>query len=933
MAVRFRAEFRSFGLPANGSRRYQVDIHDTSYSGAITTFDCTNLQFNYAGQEDDLFDPIATSTCNVTLLINTSTLNTFVTDLISADEGRFLIDVSANYDATQPNTLLLYWRGILQPDLVSVEMAPTEQGYEYSITATDGLARLKTIDYDDNGTPYDGRDQIRYQISKALNKIGTQDLYGSSDRFFGVIHSWFPNEFQGKSVTATFFTNIHWHHRIWRKVDRDGKIVTKSTYDVLKEICLAFGMKLRQFRGVYVFAEIGIYSQTNSLRIRYLTKDGTLMFFSIDTVADWAGYLSRTGTPAQFAAGTRQVMVAAGSEETYYPALRRSEVVYKHYSTQNLIAGGQWSSSLVADITIAGIDYNNGAVRLALSFGLTTRINDTGVTDYTQVTPIWLKFHVKVQLTAGATTYYLKRTSSFTNGNVVSGAMSWETGSANRYEFWVGPHSIDNAPYTNQISLVTIPLPASGDLAVNVTYFEAATLGGTLSPSGSRTITFATSSAYLEAFVDGVIENQYNYDRYEAINDNAGNSLETTLDVLIGDGPTLNAYSAMEVYNSTTLAWVVPTGWGRLAEATYTLKHGRLLAQERLRLQNKVIKRWTGTFYGEYSPFWLLQRSHDNARYIMQGARHDVKTETWSGTWVQIRYTPTGITNNPEETFVTNPGFAEDQDAPPGLQTGDTGLAGLIATQQPESAGQTRNTLPAFPVLTANAVPSTTTAIIESGDTINTIGAVLPEPYSYMIGDAITLVDPVSGISQEFEVEANQHDGTTAIDVASGTADTRFESGAFVSMPGDYALQLLQWARRKVTRIEVLPKFSVISAAVSPGITVDYGQFWRPDNVEDVSENKSTFFATRRINRIWLEIFNNWSNSFSITYEFEVYKNGTLIHTETFYGTTNFVIFKLPAAEQIIPSTATVYAFKMKGTRTSTAIAQSAGLVINIEVI
>jgi len=927
MGVRFRAEFRSFGLRASGSRRYRVDIHDSTYSGTISTFDCTNLQFNYAGQEDDLFDPIATSTCNVTLLINNSTLDTFVTDLINADEGRFLVDVFANYDETQINNLLLYWRGILQPDLVSVEMAPTAQGYEYSITATDGLARLKTIDYDDNGTPYDGRDQIRFQISKALNKIGTADLYSSLDRFFGVMHTWFPNEFQGKSTTATFFTNIRWHHRIWRKVDRDGKTVVKSTYDVLREICIAFGMKLRQRYGVYIFSEIGQYSSTGTLVIRHFEKDGDIIF-TPEQFSNWAGNISRTGTPAQFAAGTREVMVAAGSEETYYPALRRSEVVYKHYSTQNLIAGGQWSSSLVADITIAGIDHNNGAVRLAISFGLTTRINDTGVTDYTQVTPIWLKFRIKVQLTAGATTYYLKRTSNFTNGNIVSGAMSWETGSANRYEFWVGPHSIDNAPYTNQISLVTIPLPASGDLAVNVTYFEAATLGGTLSPSGSRTITFATSAAYLEAFVDGVIENQYNYDRYESINTAAGNSLETATDVLIGDGPTLNAYSAMEVYNSSTLQWVAPTGWGRLSGGTYTLKHGRLLAQERLRLQNKVIKRWTGTFYGGYNPFWILQRSHDSARYILQGARHDVKTETWSGTWVQIRYTVTGITNNPEETFVTNPGFAGDLDAPPGLQTGDTGLAGLIGSQQPESAGQTRNTLPAFPVLTANAVPSTTTTIIASGATINTIPAVLPEPYSYLIGDEITLVDPVSGISQDFTIEASQHDGTTAIDVASGTAVTRFESGSFVSMPGDFALQLLQWARRKVIRIELLNTFTSLAASIQ----ANPGNYWRPDDLDNVNEFKSTFWATRRINRVWIDVFNNPSNSVNATYSFFIYRNGTLIHTENFNGTHKVKIFKIAAPDDIIPATGAVYDFRYTGTVTG-GVSHSVGLNVTFEVI
>jgi hypothetical protein len=199
-----------------------------------------------------------------------------------------------------------------------------------------------------------------------------------------------------------------------------------------------------------------------------------------------------------------------------------------------------------------------------------------------------------------------------------------------------------------------------------------------------------------------------------------------------------------------------------------------------------------------------------------------------------------------------------------------TGLAGLIATQQPESAGQTRNTLPAFPVLTANAVPSTTTTIISSGATVNTIPAVLPEPYSYLIGDQITLVDPVSGISQDFTLESNQHDGTTAIDVASGTAVTRFESGAF--------------------------------------------------------------WATRRINRVWIDVFNNPSNSVNATYSFFIYRNGTLIHTENFNGTHKVKIFKIASPDDIIPATGAVYDFRYTGTVTG-GVSHSVGLNVTFEVI
>lgn len=925
MGVRLRTTVKSYGLPNNASREYRVNIYDSAWSSTITTFDCEALEFIHAGQEDDIFDPIATSTCRIDMLVNNATLHTFVQTLINADEGRFQVEVLY---LTAPSTYSLYWRGLLQPELVSVDMMPTDMGYTFSLTATDGLARLKTVDYDDNGTPYEGRDQLRFQIAKALGKTGIADMYGASDNYFAVIHSWFANEMQ-ISVTATFFAATRWHHRTWRKVDREGTVTPRSTYDVLAAICTAFGMKLRQRFGVYTFIEIGQYSNTGSVRLRSFDKSGNLSGF-ITSLNNWTGNIALTGTPAEFAAGTKQVMTAAGAEETYYPALRKTEVVYKHYSTQNLIAGAGWSNSLVSDVVIDDVDNNAGAVRIALSFGLSTRIQDTSVTDYTQTTPIWLKFRVKIQLTGSAATYYLKRNSSFNAGTIVNGAMSWETGSANRYEFWVGPHSIDNATYSNQVALVTLPLPVSGDVSVNVEYFEAATMGGPLGPSGSRTINYATSNAYLEAYVDGVIENQYNYSIYTASNTNAGNSLENTTDVLLGSGPTLNAYGALEAFNGT--AWVAPTGWGSFRDGTYTLPHGQFLAQERLRLQNRVIKRFTGSIYGEYLPWWILERQGD--RFILQGARHNVATETWTGTWVQIRYTSPGITNNPEETGVSNPGFGDDVDAPPGLQTGDTGLSGMIGSLQAESAGQVQTPLPAVPVLVTNAIPNTSTAIISSGATINTISANLPTtPYSYLIGDAITLVDAVSGLSQEFTMEANQHDSTTSLDVASGTAVGRFESGSFIQMQGDHLLGLLQWARRKVVRIQLLDKYSTIAAGVGSPTTGDYPPFWRPDNTLDTNEFKSTFWAARRINRMWLEIFNNPSNSTSLTYTFQVFKNGTQIHAENFNGTAKFVLFKLPDAEQLIPTTQTVYEFKCAGLRPNTGIALSAGLVVCIEVI
>lgn len=84
---------------------------------------------------------------------------------------------------------------------------------------------------------------------------------------------------------------------------------------------------------------------------------------------------------------------------------------------------------------------------------------------------------------------------------------------------------------------------------------------------------------------------------------------------------------------------------------------------------------------------------------------------------------------------------------------------------------------------------------------------------------------------------------------------------------------------------------------------------------------------------MWLEIFNNPSNSTQLTYTFQVLRNGTQIHGENFNGTTRFVLFKLPAAEQLIPTTAASYEFRLSGLRPNTGIALSVGLVVCIEVI
>lgn len=822
MATRIQGTYYSFGRrPGTGSTSrstWVVYIDDADYSGATLPVDLTSLRFTHQPSDDTIYASMLTTACELSLIVDTNDLDDFVTDQIDFEEGRFTIRVTKDG--------FLYFAGFLLPDLVRTEMAPIELGYSFSIKATDGLARLKTIDFSDGTSPYTGEATVFDLLFLCLEKVGLNQYWssGGSQVYMYIQSTWWASEHTGKATTANFTPNTRINHRVWRKIDtRNGAIIYRSTWDVLDTILRAFGLRLTLSYGSWFVTEVAQYAATG-VTIRYQAYAVNKAVRSPLSGSNWAGFKRTTGTVAQWNAGTRDLMVSPNSEETFYPPLQKSIVVYKHYSTANLIAGINWSTANVTAELLEDVDHNSGASRISLAFTLSCRLSDSSVTDYTAIPATWFQLNVLISVTDGSTTYYLRRDATIDAGVVTFSDISWSTTSSHRYQIWVGPQTIDNSTITNQINLITPPLPISGDVSVLVIYNAAARLDGVLAPSGTRTITYATSGTYLEVFADGNVEDQYAYSRYVAINSDTNNSETQEQELIIGSGPTLNAYGAVRVYNGT--AWVKPTGWGRLAAGTYTQDLGQLLAQERLGMQDKPVKRWSGNFQGDYVTYYLMVRSHDSATYIPQQVTYDAATEVWQGTWVQVGYNVTKVSLNPTQQFISNPLGGADADAPPGLTEVLPGLRALhgtlFADRYDGGVNRQSSTRSGLDTGITEFTPLVLTTALVAGATITSLiyqatlyNAVAPLQNLVLYkNDQVIVIHPITGVWQVFTISATSFSNFAAVTTATALYD--FPAGSYLRLSAFYFQRSTQdvW-RARWEQVTLFGRTATVTTGVS----------------------------------------------------------------------------------------------------------------------
>jgi len=640
MAARFTGSFYS----SYTAQQYTVVLYDDEFVGSPTIVDIAACDYNYPSGNAGRFDTILAAELSVKLFVNASGLDTFVEELAGASEGRFMLQLLAGIT---PEFI-----GYILPDLAQQEDTTLEVGYLLEMRATDGLARLKTIDYNNAGVVYSGEETITGHILNCLNALPSfADFY---------------------TTTPILKTRVNWHsdqhtytvgvedpleltripHRAFYSIDTKGNYKYKSCFDVLSEICRAWGARMVYSDYAFWFVQYNEMATDAAMTVFTYTKTGTQASESVDFRKD------HDQTDAD-----SELVRLSGGVFRFFPPLMKTQVDYRHIATRNLLAGQVLSNVSSTDINAGPVDDQNQDGNMIISFRMQHRIDNYNTPPGD--VPVWLLFLVKVQVGD----LYLSRLATISGGGVTYEGATWINNSSARYRIALLNYGGGFDVYDN-ILFYTGSLLDSGDFIFGISLGGQFLEDGTeiLTGGGAGDIVWNADVLNATHLYTGTISGQADIRRFVSTNNTAGNSAMTEIVTIIGDGIGTNSPGHLESYDGAD--WVLSEGWRVGASGTY-LAHSALLAQEVIRGQLTPIRRFQGTYNNNtaiYKPHHVIKRS--DGIMMFAGGRFVPGIDSIDGEWYFISPQSSGWTNEPFEDIPA------DQSSNAGRPSGGGGGSG-----------------------------------------------------------------------------------------------------------------------------------------------------------------------------------------------------------------------------------------------------------------
>ena len=746
MATRLTGVYLSAPYNAVGDHdEYTVTIDQDGYVGAAGTMTVESIRFEWEGEGKSRIHPVLTSTCVLSLIID-STVFGFLNALVAAGEETFKLKIEKNGS--------LYWMGFILSDVVTQENKPYGSVPILEILGVDGIGRMKSKDY---VPAIEGRNTWKVHLLKLIDEIGLIDFgyANASDIILEWVFFW---EEENTTVSLTTDDVLDYYRldtRIYKSIDSKGTVKRVNCYEVLKDFCTTLNCRFMWSEGRYTFIQINEYRYRSgaptAAYYHTYTKDYTHAVVSDVQLATWT---NDSQTDNQWTAGTSDLVLLSGSLYKWFAPLNLAEVFYKHFDTQNLTPDWHWNDGYTVPETYSEINYANGTARLRVRGQLNYRLNYTANFSYTLI-----RFAVRIQVG----TYYLRRTAYFSpvGAGFAFGPVEWTT-VVSDYEFYPSMITVFNQLYTYQFDIVTPFIPESGDLTMFVDLNEVRYWLGPVPNGIDYTEYWSFFNTQIEVLVGGTIEDNYLTKKYSVQNPTTTNSETLQLEVLFGTGPTSAALGAVEVWGG--LAWATGEQW-RLGQSGTYRDLGQLLGEEVMGAQKTPVKRFLATLNGVYQAHHRYKHITltGDEYYIFLGGSFDINRHDWSGEWFLISRDTTGI--------VPNIGIIRDHAGPPPPTPPIVSPSGDLPSL-PDTHGVTGFVIP-------NVAGATTTAILNEGSTITTININAPATDLWNAGDDIIVMSP-DGSVQVFELGADIEAGDTSITVVSTTVQTDFPAGSWI---------------------------------------------------------------------------------------------------------------------------------------------------------
>ena len=151
---------------------WTLELWDMNLSSADLDYevemDVNGFQITWNGDENDVFQPLLSSACKFTIILNETQRGTIMNVAYGVDEFRMCVKIRKAGQA--------YWVGQIHSEAI---IERVEDGLIYvDMTASDGLAQLENIDFKEtDGTVYTTRYSTQAYIYAILKKIPSVSLW------------------------------------------------------------------------------------------------------------------------------------------------------------------------------------------------------------------------------------------------------------------------------------------------------------------------------------------------------------------------------------------------------------------------------------------------------------------------------------------------------------------------------------------------------------------------------------------------------------------------------------------------------------------------------------------------------------------------------------------------------------------------------------
>lgn len=753
MATRFDISF-----PSIRNAEFRLYIDDADYVGTAVEVDAASDGFttDYDGSNTDILDAIKGSRTTFTVAVsadNLTELESFAADLLSSAEGRFTMRIDHNTGFASDT---LWWCGYVLADLSGFEDKYPPFGFR--VVATDGLGRLKGIEYNDGADPAEPVGNISFldHINNCLTSDGLADLYFSgSDVFLRTVVNWVDDTIGTPTASKCPLKYSRGAGSVFAKRENnDGVEEWKfdSCYEVLEKILHDWQARIYFSAGSYRVEQIAVRSLDTFFERRF---DKTGAYLSSTTVANYDRPVEQTLTESRLSGGIFN----------HLPALKEAKVVYEHRTAANQLTGtgGKWNIDSPAGDTVTIDNITTDADTI---FRIQGRIYVKGALDTGYIAPWRYVFNLKVS--KGGEYLASATNSQQSNGTylpvVVRTPYTWEP-SLDYYqissEFTFSSTLDQYIPFAFDVEGMPV---GGGAIDIQFTVEDAYRVTG-VPVAVTLTDWRVLNPAFIiinSSDVNSVIE----VDReYSSVNPDAGNSI--VKNARNSFGTAIRGWTEPKIQTTSNLStWVDSSVYWDQGSGTTNGEFGQLWAREAIALMRTP----TGTYSGSFHSQNIFPHNRivfpDDTAYLFMRLTFESRELVYRGEWMRAGVNRTSVTTGPTRRIGTN--FMVDPSSIPAYPVGGNPGGGNGGIQ---ASGDI-----AFAALAANYVGATISA-----GTVTSIPLDLAVAgNAFLAGDDVLVFNPTTRGVYTFTVSANSVNGDTSLAVDSVTTPEDIPAGCYV---------------------------------------------------------------------------------------------------------------------------------------------------------